>query len=110
MNPVLLLALGWVPLWILLVHRGPLRPGHLLVAGAFVGLVGAICFVELRRYGHLPATGGAVVPFLEIRLEDALRFACLGVSGALAAGRTLERWGRRPGERSADPTPESRAD
>ena len=71
-----------VPLWIVVillgrrVDRG--RVLRVVAAGAFVGLVGAICFIELRRYGLVDADGlhGG------FRWTDALRFFLVGATAA----------------------------
>lgn len=72
----------FVPLWIALLFLG--RSGHrrralrVLAAGAFVGFVGSICFIELRRYGLL----GAAMGGMETRLEDLARFVLVGSTAA----------------------------
>lgn len=73
-----------VPWWILLVHaskRSSVSLGGCLLAAVFVGFVGAVCQIELRRYGWLDASPESVSG-LGFRFLDLLRF---GLAGATAA-------------------------
>ena len=94
MSPLVGLLIAWLPLWVVLYACSrTVRPGRLLLGAAFVGFVGAICFVEFRRYGLLEeAAGGIALPLLGLRLADLVRFALLGLSATWTAGVVLERW------------------
>ena len=93
-----LLALGWLPVWVLaLVLRQKLRPGRLLMGAALAGLIGGMCTVELRRYGLEAAAAGSIelISVLDLRLDEVLHYAFLGATGSLLLEMALDRLGKR---------------
>ncbi len=93
MSEVLLLAAGWLPLWILAaLTRRKIRPGRLLMGAGLAAFVGGMCALEMRRHGLLAALpDGVVLGPLSFHLDEVLRFAFLGATGALAGETVLDR-------------------
>ncbi len=89
---LLWLACAWLPLWIIaLVLRQRIRPGRLLMGAGLVGFVGGMCAVELRRYGLLASLPDAIsLPVFSLHVDEVLRFAFWGATGALAGEVVLD--------------------
>lgn len=90
-------ALGWSPLWVLLLmRRRPVHISRILMGAGLAGFVGGMCSVELRRHGLLIEAAHSV-PLLVfgLRLEEVLRFALLGGAGVLVTDALLNRLFRR---------------
>ena len=91
---LLLLALGWLPLWaVALLLRPRFRASRIAMGAALTGAIGGMCAAELRRHGIAPAAAGSIplIPLLDLRLEDVLRFAFLGGSAAFLLDNALDR-------------------
>jgi hypothetical protein len=101
---LLLHLLGWLPLLALaFALKQKLRPRRMLFAAGLVGFVGAMCAVELRRYGLLAVPASAVVlPIHDLHLDEVIEFAIIGAAGALAQDILLDRTGTTA-EREPEP-------
>lgn len=88
-----LLAIGWVPLWLLvLLARPRLKAGRILMGAGLAGFVGGMCSVELRRHGLQSLAPGAVpLPLVGLCADEVLHYALLGAAGALLLETALDR-------------------
>jgi hypothetical protein len=114
MRLLLLLLVGWLPVWAgVWLFARPRRAAPTLLGAAVVGLVGGMACVELRRHGALASVPGtASLPLLGIQLADVLRFAMVGGSASFVFDGVLRRLeesgppsGTSPPDRAGDRLP-----